>query len=352
MRATFLLSFSILNGVIFGGLNGQDSPSNQENNASTPLIEENQTIIDESQIIKAFYELSENEQWREITDEVLASSDTPELGKDAIRNFNRRIFVFRYPSDGLSIKGFLSYTPQPEYHPLLILYRWGNEDFALMNPGVPYATYKNYTVIYSTLRGGVSEGNDEFGGKDVDDMKNLIQFIPTLSKELGIHLNPSSIFMLGPSRGGMKMLLTLARFPQLQKHVSKIVCLSAILDLHQLIQDRPNDMKLMFEEEYGLKEGINDEDWIAKRDPLNTATAINQSIPILIVQGTADDRIGLKEGERMVDALKKTGHDVSYWEVKGGNHVLSNHPYIMNDIARWLESDTHRLTIQVSSSSK
>lgn len=312
------------------------------------LQEGNKKIIDNFKNVKDFYELNESETWREITDEVLASSDTTDASKDSIRAYERRIFVFKYPSDGLWIKGFISFTPNPNFHPLLILYRWGNTNFALMNPGVSYATYKNYTVVSSALRGGVSEGNDEFGGKDVDDMKNLIKFIPEISKELGIHIQPSCVFMLGPSRGGMEMFLTLAHFPELQKRVNKVVAISAILDMHQLIHDRPNDMKVMFENQFGLKEGREGNEWIAKRDPLNTIPYISQSIPILVVQGTKDNRIELVQGQHMVEALKQTGHDVSYWEVKGGNHALMNHPLIMNDIAHWLESNSPCMSIRIS----
>ena len=73
-----------------------------------------------------------------------------------------------------------------------------------MNPGIIFATYKDYTVISSTLRGGISEGKDEFGGADIDDMKNLMSFIPVLAKELGIELHPGCVFMLGPSRGRLR----------------------------------------------------------------------------------------------------------------------------------------------------
>ena len=194
---------------------------------------------------------------------------------------------------------FFSYTPHPEYHPLLILYRWGNMNFALMNPGVDFATYRNYTVISSTLRGGVSEEKDEFGGADVDDMKNLMEFLPSLSKELGIELHPSCVFMLGPSRGGLEMFLTLARFPELQNRVNKVVSLSGILDLHRLIQDRPDDMKKMFQNSFGLENGSKGEAWIAKRDPLNAVPYLKKSLPILIVQGTDDQRIDLAEGRKM-----------------------------------------------------
>lgn len=333
-----------LNSLIFNFLSGENPPQGE----NLTLLQGNRAILENSKIVDDFYELDENETWREVTDQVLASSDTPELSKESIRQYHRRIFVFKYPSDNLMIKGFISFTPQPEFHPLLILYRWGNENFALMNPGVTFATYKDYTVISSTLRGGISEGEDEFGGKDVDDMKNLIKYVPEISKKLGIHLQPSCVFMIGPSRGGMEMFLTLAHFPELQKKVNKVVAISAILDLHQLIQDRPYDMKTMFEHEFGFQDGPKGKEWIAKRDPMNTIPLLSPSLPILVIQGTNDDRIGLKEGHRMVDALKKTGHDVSYWEIKGGDHVLMNQPQIMNNIAHWLESNSPCMSVRIS----
>lgn len=311
------------------------------------LEKENQEISDFSKKIEDFYKLEDHETYKEITDEVLASLDTTEDSKNDIRTYKRRIFVFKYPSDDLWVKGFISFTPNPTHHPLLILYRWGNGDFALMNPGVIFATYKDYTVISSTLRGGISEGTDEFGGADVHDMKNLINFLPTLANELGIGLQPSCVFMLGPSRGGMEMFLTLARFPELQQHVNKVVALSSILDLHQLVKDRPQDMKIMLERQFGLQEGAKGSAWIAKRNPLNTIPYLRQSLPILIVQGTADNRISLSEGHRMVHALKQSGHEVNYWEIQNGNHALLNTPYIMNNIAHWLETDSPCMSIHL-----
>jgi len=312
-----------------------------QSNHAESLAKENKEIADFSQKISQFYQLSTNEKWRDITKEILESPLTHEPAKKAIQEHQRRIIVFIYPSDGLKIKGFLSYTPHPETHPLIILYRWGNRQFALMNPGLDLATFGEYTVISSTLRGGVSEGKDEFGGKDVNDMKNLIEFIPDLARELNIDLDPHCTFMIGPSRGGLEMFQTLARYPEIQNRVTKIVAFSAILDLHQQIQDRPDDMKSMFVKDFGM-DPKNPESWINARDPLKTVTRIKKSLPILIVQGTKDPRINLKEGYHMIDALKKAGHTaVNYWEVPGGNHVLSNTPQAMKTISQWLEFNAH-----------
>lgn len=324
-----------------------DAQANSSEQMHQALEQDNQKIADYSKRMQQFYELEENEKWRDVTQKVLSSSDTGEDSKNSIRTYHRRIIVFKYPSDGLWVKGFISFTPHPDHHPLLILYRWGNEEFALMNPGVMFATYGDYTVVSSTLRGGVSEGKDEFGGADVNDMKNLMDFLPQLAQELGVQIHPTCVFMLGPSRGGLEMFLTLARFPELQKRVNKVVALSAALDLHRLVTDRPKDMKRMFQNYYGLQEGAKGESWIAKRDPLNTIPFLKKSLPILIIQGSADNRISLEEGHHMVHNLKEEGHDVDYWEVPNGNHVLMNTPHIMNEIVHWLESNSSCMSVQI-----
>lgn len=300
------------------------------------LHQDNQHIMNVSRKMEEFYALNGKSTWREITQQILESPYTPEQSKKAIRTHQRRIVVFKYPSDGLWIKGFLSFTPHPTSHPLLILFRGGNEHFGVLHPGMALATYGEYTVLSSTLRGGISEGKDEFGGADVDDIKNMIDFIPCLAKELNIELNPSCIHMLGLSRGGLEMFLTLARYPALQSRVSNIVSLSSLLNINRQIKERPYDMKQMFEKKFGMPKD-HPENWIAKRNPVQMIPYLKKSLPILIIQGTADQRVHLGEGHEMVEKLQHTGHLVEYWEVPQGQHVLSNKPQLMTQISAWLE---------------
>lgn len=301
------------------------------------LLEENGKIAESSDFVEELYSIPADQKWKDITQLVLDNPTTAVEARESIIKNERKIILFTYPSDGLLIKGFLSFTPNPEHHPLLIIFRSGNQKFALMNPGISLATYKDYTVISSTLRGGVSEGVDEFGGKDVDDMKNLVEFIPKIAAEIGIQLHPHCTFMLGASRGGLEMFLTLAKHTELQNHVDKIVSLSSILDLHEQILNRPLDMKPMFENFFGM-DPKNPGPWIKERDPLETAPFIKSTLPILVIQGTEDKRVHLKEGKNMVNALKNTGHSVDYWEVPGGNHTLTNVPHLMDDVTQWLEA--------------
>ncbi|MCE2982846.1 MAG: hypothetical protein LW832_04680, partial [Parachlamydia sp.] len=207
---------------------------------------ENLRIMDSSNLVKDLYHLPPGIEIRDITSEILAHPQTLEEIKNNILEFHRRIILFEYPSDGIKVKGYISFTPLSSSEPLLVLFRSGNRDFGLINPGNVWSTYKNYTILSSTLRGGVSEGMDEFGGADVADMKNLLDYLPELEKKFGIQVAASPLYFLGPSRGGMEMFLTLARYPSIQQRVTKAVALSALLDLNQQIQNRPEDMKKMF----------------------------------------------------------------------------------------------------------
>jgi predicted esterase len=299
---------------------------------------ENHRITDYSNSIKELYQLNKNEKIKDITGLVLAHPSTKENVKKAIFDHQRHIFLFQYPSDGLMIKGFISLTPQSAHSPLLVLFRSGNREFGLLNPGHEWTVQGDYTVVSTTLRGGVSEGTDEFGGADVHDVKNLIDFIPTLETWLGIPIQTESLYFLGPSRGGMEMFLTLARYPELQNKVKKVVALSSILDLDRQIKDRPEDMKKMFISDFGLREGMNEKGWIASRNPLLTVPLLKPCLPILIIQGTADNRVNLAEGKKMVGELQLYGNSVDYWEISGGQHTIYNVPAFMNRIAHWLEA--------------
>ena len=73
-----------------------------------------------------FYELPEGRDLGEITDKLLSSHLVKERQKQAIRDFDRRFFVFHYPSDGLKIKGIISFVSSPHEHPMLVLLRGGN----------------------------------------------------------------------------------------------------------------------------------------------------------------------------------------------------------------------------------
>lgn len=302
------------------------------------LKDESAKMLELSYEYAKFYDLPSGQDIQEITEQLLESPLVRNAQKRAIRKFNRRIFLFTYPSDGLNVKGLISFVPDFQNHPLLVFLRGGNRMLALPNPGneIICPTHLQHTLIATMYRDGVSEGIDEFGGDDVNDVKNLIDFLPSLEKQLSLDLQNKKMFLLAESRGSMQMFLALARFPELQTRFSKIVSLSGMLDIRQMIACRP-DMEEMFIEDFGLKKGMNEEEWLNRRDPLLACHHLNPELPILIIQGTDDNRVSLEEGYHMVHELQSHGHDVTYWEIEGGTHCLRNIKDRMKLILNWLE---------------
>jgi len=282
-----------------------------------------------------FYEMADDVELKEITDDVLQSPYTKKAQKESIQTLNRRILVFSYPSDGLRIKGLVSFVPDPENHPLLVVLRGGNKIFGLLNPGSDLACFERYTVISTMYRDGVSEGKDEFGGEDVNDVKNLMAFVPDLEKKLGLNFQNNKNYLLGASRGGMQMFLALARFPELQKRFTKIVSLCGLLDLRRSILDRP-DMEEMFIADFGLERG-NEKEWINKRDPLLTAEHMDPALPILLIQSTDDNRVSLEEGYHMLAQLQAAEKNVTYWEIEAADHCLTNREDRVDLLLKWFE---------------
>jgi dipeptidyl aminopeptidase/acylaminoacyl peptidase len=121
-------------------------------------------------------------------------------------------YFIKYRSDSLIINGF---TIEPKYgvnFPIVILNRGGNREFgawtvgSLIEWGSPIAR-AGYIIIASQYRGNSgSMGKDEFGGKDVNDVLNLIPIVKEIPQS-----DTSRIGMYGWSRGGLMTYIALTK---------------------------------------------------------------------------------------------------------------------------------------------
>lgn len=301
------------------------------------LEEETKATEERSRRALQFYQLGPGETLKDITSEILACADTAEMQKSAIQASGRRIYLFEYPSGPYKVKGYLSFIPDWQPHPLLVYLRGGNRLFGLPYPGSDFACARDYTVLATTYRGGVSEGTDEFGGSDVDDVKHLLDYIPELERHLEARLDSEKLYMLGASRGGMQLLLALARYPELQQRAVKVVTLCGLLDMRETLHSR-QDLKQMFSEKFGYQDNEAGEAWIDRRDPLLAVEKLRKDLPIFIIQATADLRVDLQEGYTMVRKLEEQGHPVTYLEVPGADHCLFGREDRVDIVLDWLES--------------
>jgi dipeptidyl aminopeptidase/acylaminoacyl peptidase len=185
-------------------------------------------------------------------------------------------------------------------------------------------------------RGSVGKGQDEFGGTEVNEVKNLVDYLPKLEKKLKQNFTENNKYLIGRSRGGMEMFLALAKFPELQTYFDKVVSLSGMIDLELSSKERPAILE-MFKKKFGLTEH-NQESWFKQRSVKYHIDEINKNFPILILQGTEDDRVSLKHGRGLFDSMKSLKYNVSYWEVTGAEHCLKNCTDLNEVIMQWLKT--------------
>jgi dipeptidyl aminopeptidase/acylaminoacyl peptidase len=224
-----------------------------------------------------------------------------------------------YGSDGLRIGGFLVKPKAPGEHPCVIFNRGGNRDFSaigdrvLVNLLCRIASW-GYVVVASQYRGhGDNEGRDEFGGRDLDDVLNLI---PLLEAEPGA--DASRIGMYGGSRGGMMTYLALARCHRIRAAVVR----SGVADL--LDMRRRPDMEEVFRELVpGYAQG--DVDALAARSAVQWYDRLCKRTPILILHGSADWRVDPGSALRLAEGLLKARHPFRLVLFEGSDHLLTEH---------------------------
>ncbi len=282
----------------------------------------------------SLYAMDKGVDFLEITNRILACHyclKHPKI-KQEILSTGRRFFIFKYPSDDLSIIGFLSYVPKAQSPKSIFLIRGGNRSFSLLHPGREDYIKGDHTYIGTTLRGGINFGRDEFGGKDVNDVINLVKFIPTLQSKIEGTLQTNDIYLIGLSRGAMEMILALNRSKWLQGKVRKAVSVVGMLDLEEWIKTRPSVLS-KFKRNFLLNR-YNKETWLKARNPMKNIDKIRKDLPILIIQGGKDIRVNPALGKNMFKKLKSLGHNVTYWENKDKGHEFQG---VDAALEEWLE---------------
>ena len=235
---------------------------------------------------------------------------------------NVDMYEITYLSDGLKIQAFAAIPKKEGKHPVIIYNRGGNRDFGALQlfrgkAKYPAALYfskmanEGYVVIGCNYRGcGESEGDDEFGGKDVNDVVNLIEVIKELPEA-----DKTKIGMYGWSRGGMMTYLTLPRTNQIKAAVVG----GAPAD--KTIIDRPN-METNVYAELIPNYWENKEEELKNRSAYYFADQFPKDVPLLILHGNADWRV--KSSNSLKLAMELDKHRVPYRLkiYEGGDHGL------------------------------
>jgi dipeptidyl aminopeptidase/acylaminoacyl peptidase len=259
------------------------------------------------------------------------------------------VYRITYLSDGLKVKGYLAEPAKEGRYPSVIFNRGGNRDFGMINDRMllyylMHMASWGYVVVGSQYRGNDGgEGQDEFGGSDVDDVLNLLPLLAQLPEA-----DTARIGMFGGSRGGLMTYLALTCTPRIKAAVVR----AGLTDAFRSVAERPNMGTMVFAEMipgYALDR----DSVLLTRSPVRWAERLCPTTPILIEHGTGDWRVSPRDALDMADALYVCKHPFRLLMLEGADHGLSEfrdeadratHSFLDNyvrDGAQWPSLEPH-----------
>jgi dipeptidyl aminopeptidase/acylaminoacyl peptidase len=208
----------------------------------------------------------------------------------------------KYWSDGLKIGGYLWKPKNTDGRklPLVIFNRGGARDFGALSHLVGLSFHDlldmGFVVLASQYRGNLaSEGKEQYGGGDVNDILNLVPLAKSLD-----YIDTRNIFMYGISRGGMMTYIALKRGME----VNAVAVHAGDADLLYQYKRRPLLGTIYAEILPGYAE--NRDAAFRERSAIYWPEKIN--VPVLLLHGTADWRVdpqGTLEMAQKLQELKK-----------------------------------------------
>jgi len=251
------------------------------------------------------------------------------MSGNMINGINIETYEIKYRVNGLMITGYISLPPSDEnIYPAIIYCRGGNRDFGTFDRGQLEIQRElasaGFVVLSSQLRGNIfSQGTDEMGGSDLNDILQLIEIAKKLpfvqSQNIGIH---------GVSRGGTNAY----QISRISDDISSVSVIGASVDIRDSHSYRPDKYTrvnlpligdtIEFKLEYD------------KRSPILWVEELNE--PLLILHGTDDWRSKIKFVERIIPKLEKHHKIFEHHFIEGGSHGLGTHRDLRDSlIAQW-----------------
>lgn len=272
------------------------------------------------------------------------------------KNFNQQAFLKRYPKenfdkvtsavnctdflyqvDGHTIDGFYlaPKTQADKPLPVIIFNRGGNGAFGRLKFAhriglIAKLAMRGYVVIASQYRGSNkrinSNGMDEFGGRDVNDVLALLPMLKKIPQA-----DSENIAMMGWSRGSMQSYLAAQHIPELKA----LIAVAGVSDLHARLKYRPKMERVYKARIPGYED--NKVERLAQRSVIKWLDKLPAKMPILLLHGTADKRVNVENSIDLAQALKEVGHQHKLVIYDGDDHGLSNNQdNVIDEVDTWL----------------
>lgn len=236
-----------------------------------------------------------------------------------------------YISDGLKVNGYIAYPKNiHKKYPCIIWCRggYGNagalDDFYAQGILGQLASW-GYVVLESQYRGNVGgDGEDEFGGADLNDIMSLIP----LANELEF-ADENNWGIEGWSRGGMMTYLTLTK-----TDLFKVAITTGGISNLSCTLDESNFMKKLFKN----KEMKLDKKFCSTRTILNSVEKYSKTTPTLMIHGTNDERIPAYQSLDLSYKFLEYGIEHKLILLENGDHFLREHKKEVDTLRKnWLK---------------
>ena len=236
-----------------------------------------------------------------------------------------------YPSNNVKVKAYVAYPKNlAQKYPCILWNRGGYENNGVIDQFTAKGMYGlmaswGYVVFASQYRGNAtSEGKDEVGGSDVNDILNIM----SLADEFD-YADTTKWGIEGWSRGGMMTYLTLLKNPNFKC----AVLVGAISDLNRYVLSSDNRAsiykKLIGEKDFEKK--------LEERTIINFADKL-PNIPYLILHGKKDETIPVEQSIRIAEKFEEMKYNYRLELFENGDHYLKKYRKQVDEIRRkWYE---------------
>ncbi|MEO1204378.1 MAG: S9 family peptidase, partial [Pseudomonadota bacterium] len=223
--------------------------------------------------------------------------------------------------DGLAIEGFLTLPQDSDGKELpAIVFPHGGPisfDGGGFDYWTQYFASRGFAVLQMNFRGSAGYGYDFLKAGLANwglEMQNDVEDGTRWLIGEGI-ADPDRICIVGASYGGYAALMEATRNGGLYRCA---VSFAGVTDVAYLVKSQ---RRYTISEIVEQQVGSNLRD-LRRRSPLHLSEQID--VPVLLAHGTEDRSVQFAHGERMHRALDKGGKTVTFLELDGGDHYLSN----------------------------
>ena len=225
-----------------------------------------------------------------------------------------------YMSDGLRVKAFMAYPKGSEKLPAIIYNHGGNREFSKIYPFnvvdlLARMASWGYVAIASQYRGtDGGDGQEEFGGSDVNDVLNLIPLLENMPQA-----DAGKIGMFGKSRGGMMTYLSLMK----TNKIKAAAVIGGVADLQMMDDERGGEMEKTVYSQLIPNYWMNKDSVLKERSAITRVHEISKTCPILIMHGTSDWRVPPMEAINMASAFQQEKIPYRLVMIEGADHGLT-----------------------------